>query len=113
MPEALPVTPSVPNYTVGVVLDDRAYVLGMRWDSRDSAWYLDVMDEDEDPIRMGIKVVLDAALGRDCTDPRFPQGIITASDTSNQDLEATIDDMGARVGLFYYTVDEFRAMFEE
>lgn len=113
MPEALPVQPSIANYTVGVVLENRAYVIGMRWNSYDNAWYLDVMDEDEDPIRMGIKVVLDDALGRDCTDPRFPPGLLTASDTSNADREAGYDDMGTRVGLFYYTAEEYLALVEE
>lgn len=113
MPEAIPVQPSIANYTVNVVLENRAYVLGMHWNSRDAAWYLDVLDEDSDPIRTGIKIVLDDALGRDCTDPRFPPGLITASDTSNDDREAGLDDMGTRVGLFYYTAEEYLALVQE
>lgn len=109
-PEALPVEPSIGDYTVGVTLDNRPYVLRMRWNSRDQAWFLDVLAENLKPIRTGIKVVLDAALGRECTDPLYPQGVITASDTSNQDREATIDDMGVRVGLFYYNVATIRAL---
>lgn len=114
MPEALAVQPSIGNYTVDIVLDGRAYTFGMRWNPRDNsdagAWYMSIYTDDGTPIRTGIKVVLGVALGAGCVDPLFPAGVLTPSDTSNTDVEAGYDDMGTRIGIFYYTLDELRAL---
>lgn len=110
MPEALPLSPSIPKYRVSTVLAGRLYVLDLRWNARDVAWYLGVLAEDEKPIRRGIRVVLDVALGRECVDPLFPAGLLVASDASNQDQEATLDDMGTRVRVLSYTPTEVLAL---
>lgn len=106
MPQQLPLRPSIPNYRVGTKLGGVSYVLDVRWNGRADAWYLDVLDEGADPIRVGIKLVLGAALGRRCVDPRFPPGILMASDTSGAGVDATLDDMGDRVQVFYFPPEE-------
>lgn len=110
MPEQLPIVPSIPRYTVSTVIAGRLYALDMHWNSRDDSWYLGILAEDETPIRTGIRVVLDVALGRECVDPLFPPSLIVASDTSNTDREATIDDMGVRVGVYWFSPDEVLAL---
>lgn len=106
MPRALPLIPSEPNYRLGTQLDGTQYVIDCRWNSRAEAWYLDVLDANADPIRTGIKIVLGAALGARCTDPRFPQGLFLASDLSGQGREAGLDDLGVRVFVYYYPRSE-------
>ena len=106
MPQQLPLRPSIANYRVGTVLDDTVYLLDVRWNGRAEAWYLDVLTEDEERIRSGIKLVLGSALGRRCVDARFPAGILIATDTSGAGQDAGFDDMGERVQVLYFTAAE-------
>lgn len=98
MPAELDVAPGVPFQTFRT----NRYVWILRWNSRAGAWYLDVLDDDESPIRVGIRVVLGTALGRRCVDARFPPGVLYAVDTSGARREATLDDLGTRVKLYFY-----------
>lgn len=110
MPQILPLVPSVAAYRVGTQLDGDQFILDVRWNSRADAWFLDILSEAEEPIRMGIKIVLGTLLGRRCVDPRFPNGLLIASDLSNAGREATFDDMGVRVVVFFYPATEVAAL---
>lgn len=100
MPNQLPLVPSVPFYRVSTTLGGSQYVLDVRWNGRDSAWYLDIMDEEADPIAMGLKIVLGAPLGLRSVDPRFPDGaLVVAAGTGG---DAGLDDMGERVNVYFY-----------
>jgi hypothetical protein len=66
---------------------------------------LDV-DVDETPIRRGIKIVLGAWLGNDCVDVDFPYGAFMAIDSTGEGREATLDDLGSRVDVLYFSRSE-------
>lgn len=106
MPVELPLIPTEPFYTFGVDLENSTYFIEMRWNGRDGAWYMSVMKEDETPIRMGIKVVLGTFLGRRSVNPKFPPGILVAVDLTGEGRDATLDDLGTRVVVYYYTAEE-------
>lgn len=110
MPTNLPLVPSIPNYRVGTTIENVQYVLDVRWNARDGAWFMDVSDSTAVPIALGIKLVLGIALGRRITDARFPTGLLYAADLSNQGLDATLDDLGTRVVIQYLTADELTAL---
>jgi hypothetical protein len=110
MPRALPLVPSTPNYRVSTTLDGVQYVLDVRWNGRSGVWYLDIRDVDEDPIAMGIAVVLGSALGIRTVDARFPPGALIAADMSGEGRDAGFDDLGDRVKVFYYSADEAEAL---
>jgi hypothetical protein len=109
MPVSLPLIPSVPRYRFGTTLDNTQYVFEVYWNGRDAAWYMNVLQTDETPVQYGIKIVLGAALGGLVIDPAFPPGIMVALDLSGADLDATFDDLGTRVIVQYFTLDEVRA----
>lgn len=102
----LPIDAVAPNYRMGISLDDTPYIFDVRWNERDTAWYLDIYDAVEDPIRLGIKIVLGTILGVRCLDARLPLGTLLAVDLSGAGVDATIDDLGTRVVLFYFAADE-------
>lgn len=98
---AIPVT-NDPHSELVVKLDGANYVLTLRWNARALAWFLDVANEDGDLLAAGRKVVVDwPILGRNETDPALPQGYLWAVDTSGQQLDPTLDDLGTRVQLVY------------
>lgn len=109
MPQQLPLVPSIPSYRVGTALGGTQYVLDVRWNARDAAWYMDVLAEDETPIRHGIKIVLGALLGRRTIDPAFPAGIMIATDLSGSGVDAGLDDLGTRVIVLFYDGAEILA----
>lgn len=109
MAQRLPIVPSIPNYRFGTDLDGTQYRFAFHWNERAGLWYMDVLEVDDTPIRMGIAVVLGVRLGHRTADSRFPPGELKARDLSGQGREAGLDDFGERVVLDYQTPDEVAA----
>lgn len=105
MPQQLPLVPSIPNYRVATTLGDDQFILDVRWNGRDEAWYMDILTQDGDMIRAGIKLVLGAILGVGA-DSRLPAGRLIASDLAGTGVDAGLDDMGVRVAVYFYPQDE-------
>ena len=106
MPIQIPLIPEEFFYRVSTVLDERDYIFDVRWNARDSGWYFDLYDADGDLIRAGIKIMMSAFLGARSADPRYPAGTFIASDLSNEGRDATYLDLGVRVVVLFYTVEE-------
>ena len=109
MPQVLPLVPSVPNYRVATALDGVSYILDVRWNARDAAWYLDISDANGDLIRAGLKVVLGTLIGARGADSRLPDGVLFAGDSTGAGLDAGLDDMGVRVFVYFYSRAEIAA----
>ena len=109
MAQQLPLIPSVANYQFGTTLDGVAFIIEIRFNDREVAWYMNLLADDETPIRQGIKLVLGTLLGGRSASAAFPDGSFVLSDLSGAGLDATFDDMGDRVVLQYIPVDELIA----
>lgn len=107
MIQRLPIEPSVADQIFETTLDGQTYVLRARWNYRMGTWFLDILDEDQEPIALGLAIVLGAYIGRRVKDERMPPGLIAASDLSGQGIDATLDDITTRVAVYYYSQDEF------
>jgi hypothetical protein len=108
--QPIPVVGSISSYRLSTTLtydnQDVQHVFELRWNSRDAAWYVNVLEVDDTPIVLGVKVVLGAFLGRRSTHPLFTFGVLVAFDLSGQDLDAGFDDFGTRVSLRYIPVPD-------
>ena len=109
MPVVLNILPSVTPQRFATVLEDRTFIFDLRWNARAAAWFLDVRTEDDVAVRTSIKVVL-GMLGWRTTSTEFPPGVLRAYDTTDDGREATLDDLGTRVVVAYYTPDEIEAL---
>ena len=109
----LPVVPSIAFYRIGVTIEDVHYVMDFQWNSTESAWYFDMYDLDENPIIVGVKVVLGAFLGRTANALPFKDGILVAVDTTRKGKEAGFDDLGTRVELRYLPTLDFMSNLAE
>jgi hypothetical protein len=93
-----------------VTLDGAEFVITLSWSQREAKWYLGLLDQDENPILRGVKVVADyPLLTLAHWDARCPTGELVAYDTSGQGLDPHFADMGdgtARVQLYYIPQDE-------
>jgi hypothetical protein len=103
----LPLVPSLPNYRFGTALAGTQFLIDVRWNARDEAWYMDVLSEDETLIRGGIKIVLGTLLGGRVVNASFPAGVFVAADLTNSGLDADIDALGDRVVVDFYDFQEF------
>jgi len=106
MPQQIPFTSDEPFYEFSTTLDGERFYFNVRWNDRDGAWYFDLADEEQVVIRHGIKIILGLALGMRTVSNRWPNGHMIAFDTSQQGVDATIDDLGTRVIVVFYTNEE-------
>ena len=106
MPQRVPIDAAFPRYRVATNLGEAQFVLDVHWNARAEAWYLDLSTEDGELIRAGLKIVLGALLGVRSTDRRMPDGVLVASDLSGEGRDATLDDLGSRVVVFFYPSSE-------
>lgn len=102
----IPFVPSIAFYRVATTINSTQYIFDVRWNTRDSAWYFDVLEEDETPIVRGVKVVLGCLLGRNTDHPLFRQGVIVAADLSDSGRDAGFDDFGTRVQVMRLELNE-------
>lgn len=106
MPQLLPLYPSIPSYRIGTVIDGAQYTLDVRWNEREEAWYMDLLTARAEPIKQSMKLALGVLLGNRHLDERSPVGKFIAVDLSGEAREATFDDLGERVAVYFYAEDE-------
>lgn len=108
----LPLAPSNPHYGFSIDLAGVTYNLGLRWNARDSAWYMDVADADGRMVAAGLKLVIGQMVGaRHVSVPNFPRGIFIVGDSSGRRLDAGLDDLGARVRVAFYSYTDMVFFF--
>lgn len=106
MPDILPFKPSIPDYRMGVAIDQAQYTFEVRWNDRDKSWYFNMLEADGTPIIHGVRIVLGMYLGRRSLHDFFQHNVLIAIDTSNQGREAGLDDLGTRVQVVRFTDEE-------
>lgn len=88
-------------YTFQVELDGAVYRFSFQFNDREGFWYLSIADESGIPIRSGIKVVVNWPLFARAVEEAAPPGSLFAIDTTDQDLEPGLADLGEAVLLTY------------
>jgi len=104
-----------PNFSKQVELDGVTYTLLFFWNDQDDsvvdgngnstggAWYVTIAQADGTPILAGIRVVVNYAVGGRFRNSGIgmPPGILWFEDTSGQELDPGLTDLGVRVTLSY------------
>lgn len=109
--QLLPIDPGVPWQEITTEIIDAdgssaTYIFEFKFNTHDNSWYMNVSDANLQPIVQSIRIVLGIYLGRLALHPLFQQGILVAIDTSRSGKEAGLDDLGARVIIGRFTVQE-------
>lgn len=102
----VPFKPSIPDQQFSVQIGDAEYVFRALWNTRASRWFLDVSEINGTPIIRSVAIVLGTFLGRRSTHRLFSEGCLVAIDTTNQSLDAGLDDLGTRVVVRYFEAME-------
>lgn len=85
-------------------LGDFRYVFDIQWNDRSQQFSLTLSNEDTQQVYFeGLPIVL----GTDLLEPyNYAIGSLLVIDTSNTGREATLDDFGDRVKIYWFTEDE-------
>lgn len=106
MPVIIPIDAGINDQLITTALDNVTYVLRVRWNTRDAAWYLDAWERDGTTgIAFGIKIVVGIFLGQAVQHPLFMSGMF-AWDTVGTDLDPGFNDLGSRVLLMSLTAGD-------
>lgn len=98
---ALPLRSDAAAFSFRTTLASEEFVFAFRYNQREGAWYLSLYDTDVEPIVLGVKVVVGIPLFRGCVDARKPKGTLVAIDSTQQDLDPGLTDLGNRVTLVF------------
>ena len=110
----IPLRPGVFDYIVGTQLIDTQYNLHVYWNDRDNAeagaWYVDVLDASENPIAVGLKIVVRWYLGRTTQAPPFTTGVLICYDLTGLDQDPGLNDLGGRHQLYFVPEEDLVAI---
>lgn len=90
-----------PHHELQVKLDGVVYTLELRWNRRDSGWYLTVKDEADAVLVASRRLVCDWPIVGLREQPPVLPGQLWVYDTSGEQLDPTLEDLGTRVLLLY------------
>lgn len=106
--------PSDGNYsfssTLSVGGEAQSFSFDVRWNTRDEAWRFDMYDSEGVLMVAGVKIVLNAYLGRRSAHPFFHTNVLAAVDTSLTKQDPGFDDLGTRVKIWHYTIEDLASL---
>lgn len=102
-------TDGTQRYTLRTSLGGNAYGFEFFWNPRDSSWSFILSDSNGGEI-VERKVTLGSLMLLKFADPRLPAGELCAIDTSGQDLDAGLTDLGGRVLLVFTDAADILAL---
>lgn len=92
------------HYDFACELDGVSYTFEATWNDRDGCWYLQMGDSAQNPLTGFRRVLLGVLLFGDYNGQTgVPPGQFQAIDTTGQDLDAGLADLGSRVQVWYWT----------
>jgi hypothetical protein len=77
------------------------YQLKFQFNERDSAWYMDILDTAGNPMRSGIKVVVNFPLLTRWRDDLRPPGELAGIDLTADPIDPTMERLGEDCVLYY------------
>lgn len=102
----LPLESNLPDYQFTTILDGVEVGFRLRWNDRASAWYMGIFDAAGDLIIDSVQLSLNRFIGIGICNDGFPPGVFFVFDNSGSNVEATLEDLGDRVLVGYFTEEE-------
>lgn len=97
----LPTRTDLVRYAFEIDLEGTTFAFEFYWSDRAASWFFTLSDVDGNALVSGRRVSLGIPLLARFANPGLPLGDIWAFDTSGQDAEPGINDLGGRVQLVY------------
>lgn len=95
-----------------IELDNRAYQMEVRWNSRKEFWTLDILTRDNIPIIRGLKMMPNVEMIRRYVDHKLPPGAIVPTDITGKLEKIGRDDLEDKIKLVYIPKAELDSLRE-
>jgi hypothetical protein len=106
----LPLRADLPRVDFVLSLDGVAYKFLFAWSTRESGWYMSLFLEDDTPIWLGVRVVVNWPLQLRSRSKLRPPGIFTAFDSAEEATDPGLNDLGVRVRILYFDAASVAAL---
>ena len=63
MPFTIPLRSDLPHFDISVELEGVNYTLEFYWNTREACFYMDIFDNNQEPVLLSVKAVIDQPLG--------------------------------------------------
>ena len=97
----IPVRTDLPAYEFSLSLEGATYYFSFEWNERGEFWTMDILDQNQEYIIAGIRMVSNIDLLGRFKDVRLPKGIFLLLDTSGKNRDPSFDNFGTEVLLTY------------
>ena len=97
----IPLKPNLEAYEISTVLELVTYILSFSFNRRQDIWYMDILNQDRDPILSGIPMYTQTDLTAQYVGEDMPPGIFLIFDTEGTDNNPVQDEFGNRFLLLY------------
>lgn len=103
----VPIRANVPAQTFDIVLDGVSYTMVAKWNSRSTFWTLDILQEDQSSLILGVCLKLGARLLQQFN---LNIGDFIMIDDTGTGQEASLSNIGISTRLVYFTSTELEAL---
>jgi hypothetical protein len=107
--QELPITTQLPDFEIRVAIEEVEYLCRYRWNTRAGAWFLDLSDADGVLLVGGRRLSIGYSLFEQFKHLDVPPGLVMPIDTTERDIDPTLEDFGVRVLQYYVTAAEVDA----
>lgn len=107
MPVTIPTPKELINWTQRTPFEGVDYLLRFKWNARLERWFLTLYNQDGDLLRGDVPLNTSVPLWLSPSD-EMPQGVLVCLDLKGEDKNADLNDLGVRVLLKYYTLEELQ-----
>jgi hypothetical protein len=97
----IPVRTDLPAYEFSITLESVIYILSFEWNDRGQFWTMDILDQDQNYLVAGIRMVSEINLLRRFKNTKLPAGDFILNDTSSKGRDPSFFNFGTEILLFY------------
>jgi hypothetical protein len=104
----IPTDTEQPFFTQRTRMSDADYTLVFRYNFREERYYMDILDAEESPIVLGVKLLTNWKIFRYYKDPRMPAGELIVTTLTKDVTPPKLGELGEgmRTELTYFEPDE-------
>lgn len=106
----IPTSTTLANYEFIIELDGVEFKMRFKYNSREDAWFFNILDTNDVMLRAGLKVVNEWTLLRLWAEANRPRGELIAVNQGNVPAPPTLNQLGAEVLLTYLDATEIAAL---
>lgn len=95
-----------PQWRQQIELNNETFILSFKWNALNEYWSMNIFDQNESPIALGVKIVTQFNLTEQLVQEGMPKGDIVCQNIIGGFEKIKRDDMGLTNELVFYETEE-------